>query len=114
MAWHSEVWRTDDPIDSQILGYVEMPKGDGYINLTFYPSEPNKPMLVVFNINTGPKDTGFELMAGDQTQKLTVQPGSHNIACIVTPKSTQWQSVILLCKSGDWWSFNSVEVSVQK
>jgi hypothetical protein len=95
----------------------------GSIVLGFLPSVANKPVLVVFNIICYGTDrellgmkipaiSVFGLSAGGLTQTLVLQPGSHNLACIVTPTTTEMQYLMLLSTSGYSWEFDSVEVIV--
>ena len=105
-------WLSGSPTDSSDTGHVRMQGGKGCIDLGFIPFVANKPVLVVFNIWT--QTTAFDLLAGEQTQKLTLQTGDHNIACIVTPTTTDMQWVTLRCTLGYEWQFESVEVIVQQ
>lgn len=105
-------WASGSPTDSSDTGHARMQGGKGCIDLGFIPFVANKPVLVVFNIWT--QTTAFDLLAGEQTQKLTLQSGDHNIACIVTPTTTDMQWVTLQCTLGYEWQFESVEVIVQQ
>jgi len=105
-------WTSGSPTDSSDTGRARMQGGKGCIDLGFIPFVANKPVLVVFNIWT--QATAFDLLAGEQKQKLTLALGDHNIACVVTPTTTDMQWVTLQCTLGYEWQFESVEVIVQQ
>jgi len=113
-VWRATCWNPGSPTDNSYAGYVEFLDEKGKIELGFIPFVANKPVLVVFNIRTHGVDTAFDLWAGGQNQKLTLKSGSQNIACVVTPTTTDMQWVMLQCTSGVEWQFESVEVIVQQ
>jgi hypothetical protein len=110
----SVYWASGSPTDGSYTGYVQMHGVQGSVDLGFIPFLANQPVLVVFNVRTQLGETAFSLIAGGQTQTLILQSGNHNVACLLTPTTTDIQWVTLRSTAGADWAFDSVDVTVQK